>query len=307
MDYTKIDYSALGKKYTPYPFCCGYSTETVAEFYKTNNTNRSKLIREFIKKHFAQTLTERGYVSRCGGVEWHKFNQDKTILLTIIFRKEDGDFNVFYGVEPMFAYLPYKSNSVDGMAICGMSAYGDNLVRIGAKGGEAYEDPLCNGPEVYYWKLDRIYGQLFYHALPFLEQITTYESLLRATKMYPRLNGYNNLEPNDIALMALLGDFEGVMDTKMVKDILERYKEALKDELQFPDDPLPSLVQWREFEKNKGELPPITKPNDLSNRRRMQLRAALANNDLSIFVKDLKRCEEFNHAYLRSICKKLYQ
>ncbi len=48
MDYTKIDYSALGKKYTPYPFYCGYSTETVAEFYKTNNTNRSKLIREFM-------------------------------------------------------------------------------------------------------------------------------------------------------------------------------------------------------------------------------------------------------------------
>lgn len=122
--------------------------------------------------------------------------------------------------------------------------------------------------------LDRLSEELFYYALPILEDITSVEKCEEYLK-----RGYFSRYDEDVIISFIERNNMGPL---FCSSIVTRHSDMTQETInQLPKEP-----------------PSIEKPKNVMYLSTTALLMTLANNDPSIFKQHLLNCIEYNHAYL---------
>lgn len=269
-----MDYSKFGQMYKLPPRIYHRPTAPL---------NGKKAMKKFIKDNFASVLTEKGYISRRGGIEWITLTEDKKVIKYIYFRERYRDFSVYYYAQPIYAPLPFKKYGLEACYMISGDAVNRRRFDMHKSIVSYYEytpNPLEFGKEMYEWKLDHIYSQINYCAFPFLDAVHDCQSLYDEAKKQFYLQ--SDLKSS---MLQCLNFYYGE-------------REAF----------LSNLSYLKYTEKKIEALSPITDPFQSQFTRAAEaLLLSFRNNDFSIYDKHIKECEEYNNAYMKTLFPKLYK
>lgn len=252
--------------------------------------NSKKIVKEFVERHFAEVLLQKGFLPRKNGLEWYKAVYGGKILQYIIFYVYRDDFDIVFAANPMCAYLGFGVRGINIYDVEGANAAKLYLSSVGLPFQWEYcQYPLSWGEEMYKWKLQRISAQLFKFALPILERINSYDDIdYFLEKRILR-------QPNSYAIIKFLtGNIE-----KFKKECSYIVKSGGREQI------IEFMASYGIYEDT--DMSECIHKNFLWNKKKeVAVLDAFQKGDLSIYKDFLDKCEKCNIAYMKRICKGLF-